>query len=119
MQKHQLSRIPISTRQGVVLIDPETVTHAVLEGELVTVYTREGSHLSDFTLNELEHRLPTGKFERVHRRAILNLEAVARLEPLETGGYLAKTHTGHSVEVSRQSARELRKRLGLRGPGPG
>ncbi len=114
VKKYQLSRLPISTRQGVVLVDPQTVTHAVLEGELVTVFTREGSHLSDFTLNELEQRLPAGRFERVHRRAILNLEAVARLEPLETGGYIAKTHGGHSVEVSRQSARALRKRLGLR-----
>ncbi len=114
VKRHQLSRLPISTRQGVVLVDPETITHAVLEDELVTVFTREGKHLSDFTLNDLEQRLPPGKFERVHRRAILNLEAVARLEPLETGGYLAKTHTGHSVEISRQAARELRKRLGLR-----
>ncbi len=114
VKKHQLARLPISTRQGVVLVDPDTITHAVLEDELVTVFTRDGKHLSDFTLNDLEQRLPPGKFERVHRRAILNLEAVARLEPLETGGYLAKTHTGHSVEVSRQSARELRKRLGLR-----
>jgi len=114
VKQYQLSRLPIATRQGLVLVDPESITHATLEGELVTVFTKEGSHLSDFTLNELESRLPSGRFERVHRRAILNLEAVARLEPLETGGYFAKTHSGHSVEVSRQSARELRKRLGLR-----
>jgi two-component system LytT family response regulator len=42
---------------------------------------------------------------------------VARLEPQETGGYLARTVRGHAVEVSRQSARELRKALGLRKAG--
>jgi two-component system, LytTR family, response regulator len=109
-----LPRLPIQTRQGVVLLDPATITHAVLEGELVTVHTAETSYLTDYTLNELEQRLPSGRFDRVHRRALLNLEAVARLEPLETGGYLARTHRGHSVEVSRQAARDLRKRLGLR-----
>jgi len=114
VEKHQLTRLAITTRQGVVLVDPAAVTHAVLEDELVTVHTKEVSYLTDFTLNELEERLPRGKFERVHRRALVNLEAVARLEPLETGGYTARTHSGHAVEVSRQAARELRRRLGLR-----
>ena len=107
-------RLPITTRQGVVLLDPALVTHATLEGELVTVFTTREKFLTDYTLQELESRLPAGKFDRVHRRALLNLEHVARLEPQDTGGYLAKTHQGHSIEVSRQAARELRKRLGLR-----
>lgn len=114
LARHQLARLAITTRQGVVLVDPSKVSCAVLEDELVTVHTADGSFLTDFTLQELQERLPEGRFERVHRRALLNLEAVARLEPLETGGYLARTHGGQTVEVSRQSARELRRRLGLR-----
>jgi len=30
------------------------------------------------------------------------------------GGYIADISGGHSVEVSRQAARDLRRRLGLR-----
>ncbi|MBM4778129.1 MAG: response regulator transcription factor [Archangiaceae bacterium] len=115
VKKHQsIPRLPVQTRQGLVLLDPDAVTHAVLDGELVTVHTKDASFLTDYSLNDLEQRLPPGRFERVHRRALLNLEAVARLEPLDTGGYLARTSNGHSVEVSRQAARDLRKRLGLR-----
>jgi two-component system LytT family response regulator len=114
VKQGQLQRLAITTRQGVVLLDPAAITHATLEDELVTVFTKEGQHLTDFTLQELQERLPEGAFERVHRRALLNLGAVARLEPLETGGYTARTHAGHAVEVSRQAARELRTRLGLR-----
>jgi two-component system LytT family response regulator len=118
--RHQLARLAIATRQGVVLVDPARVHCALLEDELVTVHTADGSYLTDFTLQELQERLAGAAFERVHRRALLNLEAVARLEPLETGGYLARTHGGVTVEVSRQSARELRRRLGLRkAPGDG
>ncbi|MBJ6761133.1 response regulator [Myxococcaceae bacterium JPH2] len=109
-----LSRLPIPTRQGIVLVDPDTISHATLEDELVTVFTAQGDFLTDFSLNELAEKLPAERFHRVHRRALLNLTHVARLEPLETGGYLAKTARGHSVEVSRQSARELRRMLGLR-----
>ena len=59
-------------------------------------------------------RLPASVFVRVQRRAIVNLEHVVRLFPNEVGGFVAQTSGGHSVEVSRQAARELRKLLGLR-----
>ncbi|HEY2518005.1 MAG TPA: LytTR family DNA-binding domain-containing protein [Polyangiaceae bacterium] len=109
-----LDRLAIPTRQGIVLVDPRTVSHAVLEGELVTVVTEGGSYLSDDPLGDLQERLPRDLFERVHRRALLNLEHVTRLEPTESGGFLAHTRGGHTVEVSRQAARELRRRLKLR-----
>lgn len=109
-----LKRLPVSTRQGIVLVDPKTITHASLDGELVTLVTTQGEYLTDFSLQELLDKLPAGSFERVHRRSVVNLEHVARLEPVETGGFIARTTRGHAVEVSRQSARELRKRLGLR-----
>lgn len=109
-----LARLPIPTRSGIVLVDPDAISHATLEDELVTVFTTQGDFLTDFTLQELMDRLPPEGFLRVHRRALVNLAHVTRLEPLETGGYLARTPRGHSVEVSRQSARELRRMLGLR-----
>lgn len=112
--KPAFARLPIPTRQGLVLVSPDAISHASLEDELVTVFTAQGDFLTDFTLNELADKLPSEHFHRVHRRALLNLSHVTRLEPLETGGYLARTARGHSVEVSRQSARELRRMLGLR-----
>ena len=107
-------RLPIPTRAGIVLVDPASISHAHLEGELVTVFSAQGDYLTDFTLQELEARLPPDAFMRVHRRALLNLAHVQRLEPQDTGGYVARTLRGHAVEVSRQSARELRRLLGLR-----
>jgi two-component system LytT family response regulator len=109
-----LDRLAVPTRQGIVLIDPATVTHAVLEGELVTVFTDSERHLTDATLQELHERLAPHGVERVHRRALLAVGKVSRLEPLETGGMLARLPSGETVEISRQASRELRKRLGLR-----
>ena len=108
-------KLPIQTRQGIVLVDPSEVTHAVLEDELVRVSLKGGAeHLSDFTLQEVLERLGDGPFVRVHRRAVVNLDHVTRLDPIDTGGFLARLANGRSVEVSRQAARELRKALGLR-----
>ena len=109
-----LDRLALPTRQGIVLLDPLAVSHAELDGELVTVHTADAQYLAALSLQELESRLPADRFSRVHRRALVNLEHVVRLEPNEVGGYTARTRNGSAVEISRQAARELRKRLGLR-----
>ncbi len=107
-------RLPLETRQGIVLLAPEEISHAQLDGALVTVYTTRGPFLCDLPLHELADRLAPHGFLRVHRRALLNLAKVVRLEPAETGGFLARTADGQAIEVSRQAARDLRRRLGLR-----
>ena len=109
----ELVRLPVSTRQGIRLLDPRELSHATFDGELVTLHTRGGALLTDFSLQDLEERLPAGVFERVHRRALINLELLACLDPLETGGYTARMQDGGLVPISRQAARRLRRRLGL------
>jgi two-component system LytT family response regulator len=109
-----LQRLAVTTAKGIVLLDPAEVSHVVLDGELVTIVATQGEFLSDLGLGELHDRLPKDRFERVHRRALVNLAQVVRLDPTESGGYVARMRSGHAVEVSRQAARALRRRLGLR-----
>lgn len=109
-----LPRLPVSTREGVVLLDPAALSHAVFDGVLVTLVTRDGrQHLTDASLQDIAARLPADRFVRAHRRALLNLHEVAILRPTDSGGYLAVTHAGQEVPVSRQTARRLRRALGL------
>lgn len=106
------TKLTITTNAGVVLVDPRDVTHAVLDGALVTIFTATGErHLTSHSLADLAERLP--HMLRVHRRALLSIDHVARLESIESGGYVAHTKRGATIEVSRQAARDLRKRLGL------
>lgn len=108
------AKLAIATHDGAALVSPADVTHATFDGALVTVHTAARSILTDDTLQDLEAKLPPGPFERVHRRAIVNLDHVDRLESVDSGGYVACLSTGKRVDVSRQSARRLRRRLGLR-----
>ena len=108
-----LAPLSIPTRRGVALVPPGDVTHAVLENDLVTVYGRDGAvYVTDFSVADLEERLPADRFMRVHRRALVNLWLVTLLQPLETGGYTAVLPGEHRVTVSRSAGRELRRRLG-------
>ena len=107
------AKLTVTTNAGVALVDPSVVTHAVLDGALVTIFTSSGeTFLTSDSLSDLAARLP--HMLRVHRRALLALDHVARLESVSSGGYVAHTKRGHAVEVSRQAARDLRKKLGLR-----
>jgi two-component system LytT family response regulator len=113
MDKNAPQRLAVTTQSGVVLVDPRAVTHATLDGTLVTIFTKTGErHLTDDSLADLEAKLP--HMLRVHRRALVALDHVTKLEPQPTGGYVARIGGTHAVEVSRQAARELRKKLGLR-----
>lgn len=110
-----LAKLAIATHDGASLVSPSDITHATFDGALVTVHTAARSILTDATLQDLAERLEAaGTFERVHRRAILNLDHVERLESVDSGGYVACLSSGKRVDVSRQSARKLRRRLGLR-----
>lgn len=111
-----LPRLAIETQKGIVLLAPDDVSHAVLDGALVTVHASEGAttrgYMTDMQLVDLEKRLGD-LVERVHRKALVNFAFVARLEPQPTGGYLAHMKNGDRVEISRQSARRIRRRLGI------
>jgi two-component system LytT family response regulator len=105
-------RLAIESRGEVLLIPAAELTHATLEDDgLVRVHTSAASTLTELSLSDLERRMP--HLFRSHRRALLALEHVNRLRPLATGGYVAILHDGREVPVSRQSARALRRRLGI------
>ena len=108
-----VDRLALTVQGEVRLLDPGDITHALFDGALVTVHTKHEAFLTDLTLQELQRKLPAEGFDRVHRRALLNLTKVDRLQPLPTGGYTAVTVGGAEVPISRQAARELRKRFGI------
>jgi two-component system, LytTR family, response regulator len=104
--------LAVKTREGAELLRRADIAHATFDGALVTLALVDGRQvLTELTLVELEQRLPA--FLRVHRRSLLALEHVTRLASTPSGGYVAHMRGGGQVEVSRQSARDLRRELGL------
>lgn len=106
-----LDRVALEVRGEVRLVRPGDVTHAIHDGDLVTVLVKGEALLTEKSLTELGELLP--HLERVHRRALLSLAAVDRLRPLASGGYLAIVAPSFEVPVSRQAARALRRKLGI------
>jgi two-component system LytT family response regulator len=63
-------------------------------------------------LNELAVKLDPGRFIRVHRSAIVNIESILQLEPLSHGEFEAVLKNGSRARVSRTYRALLENRLG-------
>lgn len=107
------AKLALSTHKGVVFVDKGAVEYAVLEGELVLLRAGGTEHLTEFSLSDLEDKLDGFGLVRVHRRALIHLDAVDVLEPVGSGGYTARMKDGRLISVSRQAARGLRRRFDL------
>jgi len=77
---------------------------------LVLARSEGREYLVDYTLQELERRLPAGRFVRVHRAALVNLDAVESYGG-EDGVLVLKLKDGTRVEASERRAAEVRRRL--------
>jgi two-component system LytT family response regulator len=109
-----LESIPVSYLRDIVLLPVAEITHFEADQEMVAIHTRSGqAYTTELTLAELEGRLDPQRFFRAHRRSILNLDHLVRLEPVEGGRYVAVLGDGARVEVSRAASRRLRERLGI------
>ena len=105
------ARVAVEVRGGIALLAPERISHCSYDGQLVTLHLDDREVVSDRSLAELEPLLALHGFERVHRRYLLNLHRVVRIEDHASGGDTAHGDQGATVPVSRQVDRQLRRRL--------
>lgn len=82
----QRTQISAKTRRGVELIPVEDVRYFLADHKYVTVYHRNGEHLLDETLKELEEEF-AGRFVRVHRNSLVSIKHIEALERTAQGQY--------------------------------
>lgn len=84
----------------------------IAEDELVFALVNEGRLLVNYTLRDLEAKLDPAKFARVHKQTIVNLASISEIEPLSSGGAMARLQSGVTVEISRRYRAALQESLG-------
>jgi two-component system LytT family response regulator len=105
-----LHRLPVRHRREVRLLDLKDVPLVFSRDRLVLARSEGKEYLVDYTLQELEGRLPEGHFVRVHRGALVNLEAIESYGA-EDGVLVLRLKDGTRVEASERRAAEVRRRL--------
>jgi len=105
-----LKRLPVRHRREVKLLDLGDVPMVFSRDRLVLARAEGKEYLVDYTLQELEHRLPRGQFVRVHRGALVNLDAIESYGG-EDGVLVLRLKDGTRVEASERRAAEVRRKL--------
>ncbi|HVP15155.1 MAG TPA: response regulator [Terriglobales bacterium] len=109
-QQPPLRRLPVRHRREVKLLDLDQVPLIFSRDRLVLARCDQHEYLVDYTLQELEQRLPEGQFVRVHRAALVNVDAIESYGG-EEGVLVLKLRDGTRVEASERRAAEVRRRL--------
>jgi two-component system LytT family response regulator len=105
-----LRRLPVRFRREVRLLDLAQVARIVSRDRVVLACAEGREYLVDYTLQELEGRLPPGQFVRAHRAALVNIDAIESYGG-EDGVLVLRLKDGMRVEASERRAAEVRRKL--------
>jgi two-component system, LytTR family, response regulator len=100
-EERATQRIVIPTPAGDLLMDADEVDWIEADDYYAAVHARNGRHLIRESLASLEQRLDGGRFARVHRSAIVNLERVREVRKC-AGEIILVLRSGVSIPVSRR-----------------
>lgn len=94
-------RVAVKSERGVTLIPAAEIQWVEADGDLVTLHTARGRHVLRTTMADLESRLTTPPFIRVHRSAIVNVDCIHEIQPLFKGDYVIVLKSGVEIRTGR------------------
>jgi two-component system LytT family response regulator len=106
------SRLMIRKGGRLQVLDPDEIDWAQVDGDNLRLHLGKRVHVMRRTMADLEAVLDPGRFIRVHRSALINLDRVASLEPYYRGEYVAILRDGTRIKVARSCRERLLARLG-------
>jgi DNA-binding LytR/AlgR family response regulator len=111
----QFKKIPVEKGEGVLLISFAEVRYISAHDDKVTVHTFDEQYPCRFSLAELDSRLSTQGFNRVHRGYIVNLQHILELQPFLNGTYnlIIDDKKQNVIPVSRSRMKSLRSLIGV------
>jgi two-component system LytT family response regulator len=107
--RHQpIERVLIRDGARVQVIPVARIDYVEAEDDDVAICAEGRRWLKNQRMAELESQLDARAFLRVHRSYILNLGAIARIEPTGKDGHCAVLKSGARIPISRSGYQKLR-----------
>lgn len=105
-------RIVVRNAGHVHFLRPREISWVQANGDYVTIHAGSREHLIRQTLRQMEQRLKDSGFKRIHRSAIVNLDAIEELIATKSGDYQVILNNGAVLKLSRSYRDELYEALG-------
>ena len=106
-----LERILIRDKADVHVIPVAKIDYFEAQDDYVSLKVGDRSLLKEQTLAELEQQLDPGRFVRIHRRYLLNVARLAKIEQSVTDSRVAVLQDGTELPISRSGYAKLREIL--------
>ena len=106
-----LERILIRDKADVHVIPVAKIDYFESQDDYVSLKVGDKTLLKEQTLSELEQLLDPGRFVRIHRRYLLNVARLAKIEQSVTDSRVAVLHDGTEIPISRSGYAKLREIL--------
>jgi hypothetical protein len=114
VQPRRLFKIPVYRGNRVILIDLKEIVRFQGDGHYTTIVTKDDRYLSNLSLADLELRLDSGIYLRVHRSHIVSLPyAVELVKSDESVNLVMDDAEQTRVPVSRSNTAHLKALLGV------
>jgi two-component system LytT family response regulator len=107
-----LERIPVRRRDEIFIVPVAHVASIIAEGELLYLTTTKNErHAITYRLKDLETRLDPGRFVRLGRGTLANIDVIVKVNVMPGGTHVAMLSNGQKLQVSRLQSRIIRERL--------
>lgn len=108
-------RIASRVGERISFLDLEAVTHFQALDKLTYAIANGRQHSVDQTIADLEKRLDPGRFLRIHRAVLVNMEWIQEVNSWFAGKVVVTLKDGRHTQlpVARDRVRELKARLGI------
>ena len=103
--------IPVKRRGETLLVPQGEIDWIEAQGNYLALHVGGRTHMIRGVLGRMEVELDAGRFARIHRRSIVNLERIRRISPAASGDATIELEGGAELRVSRNYAKALRDRL--------
>ena len=112
LQRGRSDRILVKESGRVFFLRLAEIDWVESAGNYVRVHAGPHTHLLRQTMSEIEERLDTDRFVRIHRTAIVNVDRIRELQPLFHGEYTVLLTDGTRLTLSRRYRDKLQDRFG-------
>ena len=107
-----VQRLTIKKGDRLIPVDTASIDWLEAAGDYVKLHTAAGAHLLRSTMRALEERLDPERFLRIHRSAIVRVDAIKELQPDFHGEYTVVLRDGTGLKLTRTYRERARAALG-------
>jgi len=113
--KKEIKTLTVKIGDKILLIKLDSIIYIEAEEKYVFLHTADGKkHLTDFTINSLEEKLPEN-FTRIHRSYIINTDHIKEIRKSFNGAFVFVMNNTENTRLtsSRSNGEMLRQRFGI------